>query len=227
MHGTLRTQALDWASVVVLLLVVGLLFLPGTGPMWQRWDAWRQARTLARTLEAEWPQIAGSGATLFPQSGSASPGYGEVSMVVFNDYQCPFCRRLDAQLHRLAHSGILKTSVRIRHWPLGSHPVARMAAVGAICAEEAGEFETMHSFLMSSEGWYSAADAGVLGVEAGIVALGPYQACLASPRPDSILALDAEVVQQLKMSGTPTILTRQQRYTGLPTDDALVSMDSP
>ena len=68
-------------------------------------------------------------------------------MIVFGDYECPFCAALEARLHELA------LTVCFRHFPVkSSHPRAYPAACAAEAAHEQGAFWPMHDALFADQG---------------------------------------------------------------------------
>jgi protein-disulfide isomerase len=81
---------------------------------------------------------------------SAAPRLGpadaKVEVVVFSDFECPFCRRAAAPLARLQrHYGV---ALRYLHYPLkANHPYAEGAARAAWAAQRQGKFWQMHDAL--------------------------------------------------------------------------------
>lgn len=68
-------------------------------------------------------------------------------MVVYGDYECPFCAALDV---RLAELGV---RMCFRHFPVrSSHPRAWPAACAAEAAAEQGAFWAMHDALFADQG---------------------------------------------------------------------------
>ena len=65
----------------------------------------------------------------------------KVSVVVFSDYQCPFCSRVDPMLHDVLKDPELKDKVNVvfKHFPLSFHKDARPASKAAMAAAEQGE----------------------------------------------------------------------------------------
>ena len=68
-------------------------------------------------------------------------------MVVYGDYECPYCAALEARLHGLA------ARVCFRHFPVrSSHPRAHAAACAAEAAARQGAFWPMHDALFADQG---------------------------------------------------------------------------
>jgi len=86
-----------------------------------------------------------------PIRGSDDAG---VVMVVFADFQCPFCSRFTRDVlpeieDRYVDAGLV--ALAFRHLPLQIHPQAEQAAVYAECAGQQGRFWEMHDELFSQE----------------------------------------------------------------------------
>lgn len=69
------------------------------------------------------------------QDEMAATPRGQVTVVFFTDFQCPFCRRTHAALDPLVEERKGRVRVVLKHVPLRRHPDARAAARGAICVE--------------------------------------------------------------------------------------------
>jgi protein-disulfide isomerase len=137
-----------------------------------------------------------------------------VTAVVFSDYQCPFCRILNAQLDSVLRAD---SSLRIvfRQFPLEGHAIARPAARAALCAGEQEQFRAFHNALFASatdaEHWDFQKIATQVGIESEAL-----RKCLASERPDSVIDADIRAGRQLGVQGTPTFLINDRLYVGLP-----------
>jgi protein-disulfide isomerase len=73
-----------------------------------------------------------------------------VTFVVFGDYQCPYCERLDGELRALllAYPGDVR--VVIKHYPLPTHTRARIAAQALLAAQIQGRGQAMHTLLFAN-----------------------------------------------------------------------------
>ena len=68
-------------------------------------------------------------------------------VIVYGDYECPFCAALEVRLHDLP------LRVVFRHFPVrGSHPRAFAAACAAEAAARQGAFWPMHDALFADQG---------------------------------------------------------------------------
>ena len=55
---------------------------------------------------------------------SAVPAAAPVEIVLFSDFQCPFCARIAGPIRELERSGVdgVPVTVRFNHFPLPIHP---------------------------------------------------------------------------------------------------------
>jgi protein-disulfide isomerase len=68
-------------------------------------------------------------------------------VIVYGDYECPFCGALEARLHAL------DLRVCFRHFPVrSSHPRAHPAACATEAAHAQGAFWAMHDALFADQG---------------------------------------------------------------------------
>ena len=67
---------------------------------------------------------------------------GDVTIVEWFDYQCPYCSKLTNTLHDLVDANPGKVRVVFKHFPLSFHKQARPAANAAMAAREQGILPT-------------------------------------------------------------------------------------
>jgi protein-disulfide isomerase len=158
----------------------------------------------------------------YAKNGNAVGGTRDaLTLVIFSDYECPFCRSLNAQVDSL----IIRrpqTRIVIRNFPLPGHPQAMPAARASVCAAEQNKFWEYNDALFAAaarselRGYDGIASALHLNAEI-------FQACMASNRPDRIIEQDVAAGKRLGVEGTPGLLLNEKLYRGLPNDlDALV-----
>jgi protein-disulfide isomerase len=129
-----------------------------------------------------------------------------VTIVVFTDYQCPYC----ARAHKLlgdAGQRYGKDTVRIvyRHFPLDNiHPNAQLAAQAASCAGAQGEFWEMSERLFANQ---RALDAASINSYATELKLDEpkFRQCLDSQPILASIDTDRKLAAKYGLQGTPTI----------------------
>jgi protein-disulfide isomerase len=91
------------------------------------------------------------------QAGSATPSVAPtaqpVEIVVFSDFQCPFCAQFARAFRELQTNGVdgAQTRFTFRNFPLGIHPKAPLAHQAALAAAEQGKFWEMHDLLFERQ----------------------------------------------------------------------------
>ena len=131
-----------------------------------------------------------------------------ITIVEFTDYQCPFCRRFQAQSWpALERNYIASGKVRfiVRDLPLQIHTAARPAAEAAHCAGEQGQFWPMHEALlapdMQLDGPSILAKAQALGLD-----LPRFRQCVLSDKYEAAIVRNAGQAAALGVNGTPTFI---------------------
>ena len=129
---------------------------------------------------------------------------GEIVLVEFADYECPFCRSAHDEVTALLRERSDVTFV-FRHFPIDKiHPNAVWGASLSVCAEAVGRFESMHHLLMTTDGWREGAAPNEVAREAGIVDFSEFEACLEAPATLERIKRDSRLGAELGIAGTPT-----------------------
>lgn len=128
-----------------------------------------------------------------------------LTMVEFTDYQCPYCRRFQAEVWpKLKRNYIDTGKLRfiVRDLPLQFHASAGPAAEAAHCAAEQGKFWPMHEALL---GGAEDLAAGGIDRRAAAVGLDPaaFHACLKAQRYAAIIARHVHEADAAGIQGTP------------------------
>lgn len=77
----------------------------------------------------------------------------KLSIVVFSNFQCPYCARADKALRALVNDKSLKMPVNVvfKHFPFERHPEARPASKAAMAAGEQGKFWEMADKIFANQ----------------------------------------------------------------------------
>jgi protein-disulfide isomerase len=175
-----------------------------------------QAVSILRQRDAE---IAASGANTVRLELENDPGSpnlgnpeGDVTVVEFFDYNCPYCRQAGKIVQKLLGSD---PNVRIifQEWPvLGEGSM--FAARAALASRAQGKYEEFHWTLMNGEG--RATEASILKVardlELDIVKL---LADMESPAVELHLERSNDLARSLGFTGTPAFIVGDQTVPGM------------
>jgi protein-disulfide isomerase len=139
-----------------------------------------------------------------------------VTMVVFSDYECPFCRRVHPALKRLEARYKSELAIVWKNLPLAQHPNAASAARLALGARAAGgdaSFWLVHDRLFEAESPLDSATLESVARSAGIDA-GPLMAAVRRGDHQAEIDGDVALAKRLGVTGTPTIFVNGRRVGG-------------
>lgn len=191
------TSRRRWASPDAL---VNLLIVATCGVV--IWSVFFRSPARRRTPDEPLPKEPISLQTTAPL-GSATASVG---LVVFSEFQCPFCGRFEKEAWPQIEEAYVRTGklrVFFRHFPLENiHPLARRASVAAECAAVDGQFWEIARWLFESPAHLQETELRTLSTRPGVVS-SRFQACLDGPEPAQIGA-DMALGKSLSIGGTPT-----------------------
>jgi protein-disulfide isomerase len=134
------------------------------------------------------------------------PAYGpedaEVLIMVFSDYQCPSCRRINQATHQIAAEFPGEVRLELWHHPLPSHKAAEIAAVAAVAAQRQGRFWEMHDRIFANKERLDEARLEALAQELGLDMDG-YRADVKDPAVLERVRSEAELAVALGAINTP------------------------
>jgi len=154
----------------------------------------------------------------------------EVSIQVFSDFQCPYCKQFAPAVRALETQGIdgIKTKVEFKNFPLGFHAFAQLAAQASQAAAEQGKFWEMHDLLFANQNALAREDlfryAQTLKLD-----MGRFATDLDSDRIKQKVAAEKAEGDAKKVQGTPTFFVNGKVYSGTKSTaelKALVSADA-
>jgi protein-disulfide isomerase len=146
---------------------------------------------------------------------------GDVTIVEFFDYNCPFCRRVKPEISELMQRD---QNVRLvyREWPILG-PGSVYAARAALASREQGKYEEFHWALMALDG--RADEQTVLKTAKSIgLDIEKLQENMDAPEIESHIALSMELANGLNITGTPTFIIGKSIAPGLVQADRLIEM---
>jgi protein-disulfide isomerase len=155
----------------------------------------------------------------FADSGrlETGPKNAPVTVVVFSDYTCRFCRQLDELL--LASMERFNGSLRVqfRHFPRSNVPGARLAALAAECAVRAGRGWALHRSLFDAQDSIALLSPRELARRAGVGIPTDIEQCLSDESTAATVDADVSAAIELGVRVTPTMLVNERLVAGAPT----------
>jgi Na+:H+ antiporter, NhaA family len=202
------------ACALVLTFIVARRELAGgaTTPTWsqpKRVADWQRYHTSTKTI------------------GSPT---APVSILVFSDFQCPFCARFAESLKRVRLNHSREVRIVFRSFPIARlHPHARAAAAAAECAAQRSAFAQLHDLLFDrpdSIGVWSWSD---VGARVGVADRDWFTKCMGNESTLTRIRDDSTAASALGLTGTPTVMVNRWLLpSGAPPDsvlDALISKE--
>ena len=138
----------------------------------------------------------------------------KVTIVSFEDYQCPFCERVQPALKQIEKEYGDKVRFVFRDFPLRNiHPQAQIASEAAECAGEQNKYWEYHDVLFGNQ---QALDAASLKKYAADLKLdtNKFNECLDSGKMQAEVDKDLNDGSALGVTGTPTFFINGQKLVG-------------
>lgn len=195
-------------SAVASFVLVGLLVRKELSPT---------ANVSAATepvVDAKWLEYASAGTRI----GRADAA---ISLVVFSDLECPFCRRLHQALDSMMHQDSTALSMTFIHSPIVGHRFALPAARAVECAREQGRFSEMVSALFAAQDSLGLLAWGTLASRAGVPDTSQLIACQSSDQKFAAIEKGQSASASAKVAGTPTVIINGWRFPTPPSRDTI------
>ncbi len=156
---------------------------------------------------------------------AAGPDDALVTVVVWSDFECPYCAKVVPALERLRR----ERPVRVvhRHMPLGGHPGADLAAEAAVVAGRAGKFWAFHDQVFRLMGAPLTRAALLEAGKAAGVDRVELAAALDDHRYRDLVMAEAASAGALGATGTPTLFVNGMPVAGaVPFEQLLLIVDA-
>lgn len=147
-------------------------------------------------------------------SATLGPKDAKIELVVFEDFQCPFCSKLAPNLKLFQKNNPKDVKIVFKHMPLESiHPEAMLASEASMAAHAQGKFWEYHDKLYDNQQSLDRASLERYAQELGLD-MGKFKAALDGHTYKSAVTSDASEGQQAGISGTPTVYLNGYKYAG-------------
>ena len=161
-------------------------------------------------------------------AASAGSASAPVTVVIFSDFQCPWCKKAAEWLRAdMAQFGEDKVRVIFRFFPLSFHAWAQPAAEGAACiaSQNQSAFWKVHDSIFADQAAINAANVqgrmleyvqSIPGVD-----LAAYKRCVESGQGANTIKEDQSLGASYQVRGTPAVFVNGQRLPGLRSGEQL------
>ncbi len=157
-------------------------------------------------------------------SPAQGPANALVTLVLFSDFQCPFCSRVETTLRTLRTRYGNDLRVVWKNEPLPFHDRARPAANAAMEAYAQGgnaKFWQMHDVLMEHQQNLADADLERYAQQVGLN-MDRYRAAMTGNTHAAQIDADHALAQRVEANGTPHMFINGRRLVGAQPEDAFV-----
>lgn len=156
-----------------------------------------------------------------------------VTLVLFEDFQCPYCSQLAGNVEGLLDQRPDDVRVAFVHFPMHQscneaelakslHHRACAASFASVCAQAQGEFWGMHDILFLHSQHLADEDlrdyASTLGLD-----LPAFDACMLAPETREKVLADTRIAKEIGVRGTPTYFMNGRRLAGAHPTEVLVA----
>ena len=142
------------------------------------------------------------------------PDKAPVTIIVFTDFQCPFCIGLEPMLNQIFEKNKDKVKMVFKNFPLQMHPMAEPAHRAAWAAGQQGKFWEFHDRLFKSElnGQQQLSPALIETTAKDIgLDMARFKTDMESPAAKERIVKDITDGERAQVTGTPTVLINGRR----------------
>lgn len=165
-----------------------------------------QTDEIAKIIAARSGEIFNDPAT--PVGGNPQ---GDVSLVEFFDYNCPYCRRVTPTLVEIEKDDPELRFV-YKEWPILG-PNSEFAARAALASRDQGKYVAFHKALMLASGLVNESKVLEMAAQVGLD-VGRLKQDMEAPEITASIERNRELAQALRITGTPSFVIGDQMLRG-------------
>lgn len=195
----------------VLVAIMTGLALVMVGVRFGAWLSNRNRPVAGTAMEIPSPERYWNGRIVVGDSDAV------VTVVVFSDFQCPFCRSASDDYMSLLQESGGDLRIIFRNLPLEQlHPSARLLAAGGICSYSMGDFKEYHNRVFALQDTLKSLSEGELVTLLHPESNEEFRACMSSAWVQDVIEQDLAAADELGATATPTLIVGRRMYIGNP-----------
>jgi protein-disulfide isomerase len=136
-----------------------------------------------------------------------------LQVVIFSDFQCPFCSRVEPTLKQMEKEYGGKVRMVWKNYPLPFHNNAEPAAEAAMAAGAQGKFWEMHDKLFANQQALDRPSLEKYAQELGLN-MAKFKADLDSQKYKSVIESETKEGQAVGVNGTPAVFINGRKISG-------------
>jgi protein-disulfide isomerase len=152
---------------------------------------------------------------------SFGPANAKVTVVLFSDFECPYCAKAAETVAHLKTHYADKVRFVFRQFPLSFHKRAKLAAEAALVAQASGKFWEYHDQLFANQ---EKLDLDALASYAKAVGLEPksFREKVEGHVYENKIQADLDLGERVNVRGTPTLFINGKRSANATSTQAVV-----
>ena len=145
---------------------------------------------------------------------SRGPATAPVTIVLFSDFECPYCRTMATTLEQATREYGAKVRLVFRQFPLAQiHPNAVKAAEASLCANDQGRFWEMHDVMFIGGERLVPTELSLRAKTIGLD-MAAFETCMASGKHAGRIKNEIDAGRALGVSSTPTMFVNGRPIRG-------------
>jgi protein-disulfide isomerase len=146
-------------------------------------------------------------------SQSKGPKNAPLEVIIFSDFQCPFCKRVEPTLAQMEKEYGGKIRMTWKNFPLPFHNNAEPAAEAAMAAAAQGKFWQMHDTLFTNNTALERANLEKYAQDLGLN-MAKFKADLDAQKYKDQIQSDTKEGQAVGVNGTPAVFINGRKING-------------
>lgn len=145
---------------------------------------------------------------------SMGPNNAPITLVIFSDFFCPFCKRVEPTIDEIMKNYAGKVRKVWRHYPLPFHTGADRAHEASECAHDQGKFWEYHAKLLENVG-AAKDDAALIKIAEDLkLDKKSFEGCLSSGKYKALVQKEIAAGAAVGVQGTPAVFVNGRLVTG-------------
>jgi len=180
-------------------------------------EAARAVVPVQRFLQPPRVKISAAG---FPRLGNTA---APVQLVVFTDFECPYCAETEPVLKRVVETYGNAVSLVMRDFPMANRKAAFPSAVAARCASKQGKYWPYHDLLFANRTQLTAENFRRFAAQVGMN-VDAFEQCVADPATRAAIDAEVEEARAYGVEATPALFVNGRIVNGAPTFEQLARL---
>jgi protein-disulfide isomerase len=155
--------------------------------------------------------------TVYKVAAGSSPSKGPknapLDVIIFSDFQCPFCKRVEPTLAQMEKEYAGKVRFTWKNYPLPFHNNAEPAAEAAMAANAQGKFWQMHDTLFTNNTALERANLEKYAQDLGLD-MAKFKADLDAKKYKDVIEAETKEGSAVGVNGTPAVFINGRKISG-------------